>query len=154
MDEIPVASTDDVPALVRVINAAYEVEKFFVSGDRTDQETVRRLMLKGEFLVARDEAGQVAGCVFVEHRGGRGYFGMLSVDPFRQRSGIGRRLVHAAEARARAAGCTAMDIRVVNLRVELPPFYRRLGYADNGTEPASDPRALQPFHFQIMSKAL
>ncbi len=154
MTEIAVASADDVPALVRVINAAYEVEKFFISGDRTDAKTVRRLMLNGEFLVTRDDAGQVTGCVFVERRGERGYFGMLSVDPSRQHGGIGRQLVHAAESRARVAGCTAMDIRVVNLRVELPPFYRRLGYVDNGTEPASDPRALQPFHFQIMSKAL
>ena len=51
------AVADDIPALVRVINAAYEVEKFFVSGDRTDEETVRRLMTKGAFVVTRDEAG-------------------------------------------------------------------------------------------------
>jgi hypothetical protein len=28
-----------------------------------------------------------------------------------------------------------MDLRVVNLRVELPPFYRRLGYAETGIAP-------------------
>lgn len=151
---MPSASRDDVPDLVRVINAAYEVEKFFVSGDRTDAEVIRHLMTKGIFLVERDGAGSVAGCVYVERRGSRGYFGMLAVDPSRQGTGLGRRLIEAAEQHVRDGGATAMDIRVVNLRTELPPFYRRLGYVESGTEEASDPRALQPFHFIVMSKPL
>ena len=68
---------------------------------------------------------------------------------------MGRRLIEAAEDYARASGCTAMDIRVVNLRTELPPFYKKLGYTETGdVEPASDPRALQPFCFVRMSKPL
>ena len=145
------AAADDVPGLVRVINAAYEVEKFFVSGDRTDTETVRRLMTTGAFVVTRDERG-LTGCVYVELRGTRGYFGMLSVEPSRQGTGLGRRLVDEAEQYARDHGCDVMDIRVVNLRTELPPFYRKLGYVERGTEPVDDPRALQPFHFILMSK--
>jgi GNAT superfamily N-acetyltransferase len=144
----------DVPDLVTVINAAYLVEQFFVAGDRTDAETVRHLMRKGVFLVERDNSGEMAGCVYVERRGSRGYFGMLAVDPSRQGTGLGRKLIEAAEQYARDGGAAAMDIRVVNLRTELPPFYRRLGYAETGTETASDPRALQPFHFIVMSKAL
>jgi GNAT superfamily N-acetyltransferase len=108
----------------------------------------------GAFLVARDAVGDIAGCVFVDVRDSRGYFGLLSVDPSRQHLGIGRSLVDAAEARARAAGCVAMDIRVVNLRAELPAFYQRLGYAEIGVETANEPRALRPFHFVRMSKAL
>ena len=54
------AAADDIPGLVRMINAAYEVEKYFVSGDRTDAESVRRLMTKGAFGrfggLAREEA--------------------------------------------------------------------------------------------------
>jgi GNAT superfamily N-acetyltransferase len=137
-----------------VINAAYEVEKFFVSGDRTDVDTVRRLMTTGRFLVERDAAGALAGVVYVERRGDRGYFGMLAVDPAHQGQGFGRRLIAAAEADAHAGGCHAMDIRVVNLRTELPPFYRRLGYVETATEAVDDPRALQPFHFVVMSKTL
>ena len=148
------ATAADVPELVRVINAAYEVEKFFVSGDRTDIETINRLMTKGAFLVARDTAGTVTGCMYVELRGERCYFGMLSVDPARQGTGLGRWLVDASEQYAREHGCRFMDIRVVNLRTELPPFYRRLGYEESGTEPVDDPRALQPFHFILMSKSL
>jgi len=147
------AAADDIPGLVRVINAAYEVEKFFVSGDRTDAETVRRLMTKGGFLVTRDGGG-LTGCVYVELRRPRAYFGMLSVAPSRQGTGLGRRLVDDAERYARDHGCDAMDIRVVNLRTELPAFYRKLGYVERGTEPVNDPRALQPFHFILMSKAL
>jgi GNAT superfamily N-acetyltransferase len=147
------AAADDIPVLVRIINAAYEVEKFFVSGDRTDVETVRRLMIKGAFIVTRDDEG-LTGCVYVEVRGSRAYFGMLAVDPTRQSRGVGRRLVDLAEQYAREQGCSAMDIRVVNLRTELQPFYRNLGYVERGTEAVDDPRTLRPFHFILMSKAL
>ena len=48
-----------------------------------------------------------------------------------------------------------MDIRVVDLRTELLPFYKKLGYVETGqVEPVNDPRALQPFCFVTMSKAL
>jgi hypothetical protein len=47
-----------------------------------------------------------------------------------------------------------VDIRVVNLRTELPPFYRRLGYVEQRTEPFTDPRAHRPCHFICMSKTL
>ena len=154
MHDIAVASEDDVPALAQLINAAYEVEKFFVSGDRTSADQIRQMNRSGQFLVAHDDTGNIAGCVYVRVTGGRGYFGLLSVDPSRQRGGIGGGLIHAAESLARAAGCTAMDIRVVNLRVELPPFYRQLGYTETGIEAANEPRALQAFHFLRMAKAL
>ena len=85
------------------------------------------------------------GCVYLKCTGDRGYFGMLSIDPARQRQGLGRRLIDAAEARARERGCRFMDIHIVNLREELPAYYRRLGYVENGTLPFSDPdRASRP----------
>jgi hypothetical protein len=58
------------------------------------------------------------------------------------------------EADFRTAGCRAVDIRVVNLRTELPPIYRRLGYLETGIQPFEDPRASQPCHFILMSKPL
>jgi N-acetylglutamate synthase-like GNAT family acetyltransferase len=150
---IRLAGPDDVPVIVRLVNVAYEVEKFFVSGDRTSIEVVRALMHKGKFLVGESPAGVVA-CVYVERRGARGYFGMLAVDPSVQGQGWGRRMVEEAEQDARTDGCTAMDIRVVNLRTELPPFYTKLGYESAGTEASEDPRATQPFYFIRMSKPL
>ena len=148
------AVTDsEVPAVISLINRAYEVEKFFIAGDRVSADVVKSLRSKGVFLAA-DERGALVACVYVEIRGERAYFGLLSVDPSRQGEGWGRRMVDAAEAHARAAGCGAMDIRVVNLRTELPPFYRKLGYSETGTEPLEDPRLTQPAHFVLMSKQL
>jgi GNAT superfamily N-acetyltransferase len=97
----------------------------------------------------------MAGCVYVELRGERAYIGLLSVDPARQKGGIGRTLMDAAERYAREQGCGFMDLRIVNLRLELPAFYRKLGYVEAGTEefPPDAPTKL-PCHFVRMQKAL
>jgi GNAT superfamily N-acetyltransferase len=77
------------------------------------------------------------------------------LDPAQHGKGLGRTLVEAAEARFRRAGCRAVDISVVDLRTELPPFYRRLGYVETGTAPFPDPdKATRPCHFILMSKPL
>lgn len=152
---IRVASTSDAPALASLINAAFQVEAFFKIGDRTSTEEVLELMRDGEFLVLEDAEG-LAGCVYLTiNKDGRAYFGMLSIDPSRQGRGFGRRLVDAAEARGRERGCRHMDIHIVNLREELPPFYRKFGYVEQGTLPfPSMERASRPCHFIVMTKLL
>ena len=148
------ARASDVEAIVRLINAAFQVERFFLERDRTNPEMIRSLMEKGKFLLAED-GPSLAGCVYVELRGERGYFGLLSVDPARQRLGLGRQLVAAAEDFFRGAGCRFSDLRIVNLRKELPALYRSLGYVETGTTPftAGVPLKL-PAHFIMMSKPL
>ena len=148
------ADTADIPAVTALINQAYQIEKFFVNGERTDQDEVRRLRDRGHFLVLDRAAGGLAACIYVTVAEQRGYFGMLSVAPDMQGHGLGRRLVAAAEAVCKARGCTAMDLQVVNLRTELPPWYRRLGYREHGTEPFSTDDVRLPCHFILMSKKL
>jgi N-acetylglutamate synthase-like GNAT family acetyltransferase len=144
----------DVPALTALINVAYEVEKFFKVGDRTDEAEITDLLDKSAFLV-REEEGKMVACVHVVINGTRGYFGLLAVHPSKHRQGLGARLVAAAEAFCRHAGCRAMDLSVVHLRTELPPFYRALGYAESGAAPFPHPeRATRPCHMIVMSKTL
>jgi len=149
-----IATAGDAETLTALINAAFVVEQFFIYGDRVNVQMVREFLTKGTFLIGDDASG-VVGCVYTELRGNRGYLGLLSVDPARQKGGFGRLLVEAAEAYCRERGCIAMDLRVVNLRQELPAFYRRLGYVDNGTEefPAGELTKL-PCHFLKMTKSL
>ena len=149
-----VASLADVEALARLINAAFRVERPFIEGDRINPDGVRTYMEKGKFLLAEDAAG-LAGCVYVELRGDRGYLGLLGVDPQSQGTGLGRKLMDAAEKFFRQAGCVAVDLRVVSARTPLPAFYRHLGYLETGTAPfAPDVPAKVPCHYILMSKTL
>jgi GNAT superfamily N-acetyltransferase len=149
-----VASLADVQALARVINGAFRVEQPFIEGDRINPDGVRAYMEKGKFLLAEDAAG-LAGCVYVELRGDRGYLGLLGVDPSRQGTGLGRKLMAAAQDFFRQAGCVAVDLRVVSARTSLPSFYRHLGYLETGTAPfAPDVPAKVPCHYILMSKPL
>ncbi len=151
---IRVGQADDVNALAVLVNAAFRVEQPFIEGDRVDAEGVRSYMAKGKFLVAEDSAG-LAGCVYVELRGDRGYLGLLGVDPQRQGTGLGRKLMDAAENFFREAGCVAVDLRVISARAPLPAFYRHLGYRETGTAPfAPDVPLKVPCHYILMSKAL
>jgi GNAT superfamily N-acetyltransferase len=148
------AQLADSENIARLVNAAFRPERFFIDTDRTNPEKVRALLQKGAFLLA-EEKDALAGCIYVELRGEHGYFGLLAVDPARQRSGLGSRLVVAAEEYCRAAGCQFMDLTIVNLRTELPGFYHRLGYVESGTLPfPSDQQANQPCHLVRMSKRL
>ncbi len=148
------ATEADAEALTGVINRAFQVERFFLDGDRLALPEVIERLDKGCFLV-EEANGQIDGCVYVELRGDRAYLGLLSVEPDRQGAGLGRRLIDAAEALARNAGCGFMDIRVVNLREELPPYYRKLGYVQTGTSPFPENVVTRlPCHFLEMSKPL
>jgi predicted N-acetyltransferase YhbS len=152
---IRIAEVPDAESITQLINAAFAVEKFFIDGERIDLAAVLSHFEKGEFLVAEDDAG-MAGVVYVEPRGSeRSYLGLLSIDPTRQRSGLGSRLMAAAEDHARRKGVRFMDLRIVNLREELPAFYRRLGYVETGTDEfhADSPSRL-PCHFVNMTKPL
>lgn len=148
------ATADDIPTIVAIVNRAFQVESFFLMHERTNVENVTEMFQKGEYLLAELD-GQTAGCVYFEKRGERAYFGMLSVEPDRKGSGLGKFLIDAVENHAREEGCVAMDITVVNLRTELPPFYRRFGYEISGELPPPERmRSRIPCHLIKMSKSL
>jgi N-acetylglutamate synthase-like GNAT family acetyltransferase len=149
------ANDEDVPALTRLINAAFVVEQVVFDGDRVDDLGVRVYMSSGTFLVAED-SGALAGCVYIEARGERSYLGLLSVQPALQGGGLGQRLVAAAESFARETGSRSMDLRVISARGEqLLPFYEQLGYAIVRTEPFPTNLVTKvPSHFILLSKPL
>jgi N-acetylglutamate synthase-like GNAT family acetyltransferase len=146
---------DEAGAITAVINAAFrQAESFFVERDRIDVEKVQALLRSGEFIVS-EENGKITGCVYVEMRGERSYLGLLAVDPKAQKSGLGSKLMSAAEDHCRKAGSRFMDIQIVNLRKELPEFYHRRGYVETGTAPfTAGIETKIPCHFVKMAKGL
>lgn len=154
--KIRLASAADLPAIIPVVNAAFTVETF-IDGPRVDENGINKMAQRGEFLIAQDASGSVIAAVYVEQRGERGYFGMLAVDPSYQGKNLGRVMANAAEDHCRNLGCKFMDITVLSLRPELPPYYRKLGYVETGTEefrPHSPLKAGLECHCIVMSKTL
>jgi predicted N-acetyltransferase YhbS len=159
---VRIATSVDASSITTIINDAFRVaENFFVERDRIDTAEVEKLLLAGMFLIIEVE-GLAAGCVYVEPKFSiepssppRAYLGLLSVDPSRQKTGIGSRLMDAAEEYCRTLGCQFMDIRVVNLREELPGYYHRRGYVQTGVaEFPVDIATKVPCHFIEMTKPL
>lgn len=153
--ELRVARSEDAERIVDVINSAFRpAEGYIIGRDRIDLESVQAFFFKGEFLLAEDD-GAVAGCVYLEIRGARAYLGLLSVDPTRQKAGVGSMLLREAEHRCAMAGCRFMDLKTINLREDNQAFYKRRGYIESGTEPfPSDVITKLPCYFVKMSKPL
>ena len=148
------AGPEDVDALAGLINAAFVVEQIAIEGDRVDANKVRAYMALGKFLLLEDGAS-VLGCVYTELRGNYGYVGLLSVDPSLQTRGFGRRLMAAAEEYFRAAGCSAVNLRIISARPELLRFYGKLGYTETGISPMPvDAPLKMACHFIHLSKPL
>lgn len=147
------AGEQDAASLARLVNRAYAVEEFFVDGARTTPEEVAELLRNGRFLVL-DGADGPAAAVYVRTEGDDGQLQMLSVSPELQGRGLGTRLVAVAEALCSAVGCRSMGLQIVNLRDELGPWYRRLGYRETSQLPYVDRPLKRPCHFIAMSKSL
>lgn len=152
------ATPADISELVRVINNAYRIEDFFVDGDRTNTDDVTsRMETPGACFMVIDspDMGSLAAGVWVDVHENRGHFAVLSVDPEFQGKGLARVLVDAVEAHCRKVGCEWLDIEVVNLRLELPPFYAKLGFRPNGTAVFTDISKLKrEAHLNLMTKPL
>jgi GNAT superfamily N-acetyltransferase len=153
--QLRIAGNADAEALMGLINSAFrKAESFIIDRDRVDLEVVQSLLAKGEFLVAEDQIA-LSGCVYLELRGERAYLGLLSVDPARQKTGVGSMLMCEAELHCARAGCRVMDLRTIDLRRDNRAFYKRRGYVETGTEPfPSDLDTKLPCHFVNMSKPL
>lgn len=149
------AQQKDAGQVTDLINAAFAlVERFFIDSDRINLEEVNASLRSGQFLLAEDE-GSVVACAYLEQQGDHTYLGLLSVEPSRQGSGLGSLLMNAAEAYGKKIGSRFMDVKVVNLRTELLPYYRKRGYIDTGTSPfPEDIKTKLPCWFIEMSKPL
>jgi ribosomal protein S18 acetylase RimI-like enzyme len=83
----------------------------------------------GEILVATQDGG-IAGGVMVGHDGHRGWIYYLAVAPSRRRSGLGGRLMRAAEAWLRERGIRKVELMIRNTNTAVTGFYAGLGYGE------------------------
>ena len=154
---IRTATDADVDEIVRVTNHAFLAEAFCVSGDRTDAVDICNRLASGVFFVIDDptDRSRLVASVFCSAENGRGYLGLIAVETAAQGLGLARLLVDAVVERCRGAGCSFLDITVVNVREDLFSFYAKLGFAAYDVLPFPVPeKALQPLLLVKMTKPL
>lgn len=136
------ATSDDAPALNKLVNTAYRGEEAkqgwtteadLLEGTRIDETILRELLQTPDTTVLKYEEDNILlGCVELRKVGSKLYLGMLSVKPNTQGKGIGKKLLVAAEESARKLQCTAITMNVIDGRQELIDWYIRHGYALTG----------------------
>jgi GNAT superfamily N-acetyltransferase len=142
--DVRAATVDDAEAVAELVHAAYRsdesrrgwtTEADLVGGRRADPAMIRHIvgLADDEVLVAVGPDGVPFACCHLERRDGGAYLGMFAVRPGRQGSGVGRRMLAAAEAWARDRwGATTLEITVLNHRPELMAWYERCGFTPTG----------------------
>ncbi|MGF6710129.1 GNAT superfamily N-acetyltransferase [Luteibacter sp. W1I16] len=137
------ATLADAPVIATLVESAYRgdasragwtTEADFLHGRRTDVTEIEELLSSenGRFVLF-ERGGEVAASCYIERQDTACYFGMFSVHPPLQGTGIGRRVIEEVERIARDEwGCDRVEMTVIDIRVELIAWYERRGYVRTG----------------------
>jgi N-acetylglutamate synthase-like GNAT family acetyltransferase len=128
------ANEGDAVALARLIGQL---------GYPTDDEAIHRRLARidaspADRLFVAEVEGQVVGMagihisLSVEHDGDAAKVSAIVVDDSFRQQGVGRALLEAVEAEARARGCVLVFLTTAERRAEAHEFYRRLGWEETG----------------------
>lgn len=141
--EIIKADLADISELNVLVNSAYRgegskkgwtTEAEILDGIRIDEDALSDMLADPKVTILKylDENGSITGTVCLEPKGNRLYLGMFAVSPLAQGSGIGKKLMLAAEEFALENGCDRILISVIGTRSELIAWYKRHGYVATG----------------------
>ena len=133
----------DIPQLVTLINNAYRgedskngwtTEADLLSGLRTDTGDLEKMINKQDAVILKfcNEDNVLLGCVYLQKKDNKMYLGMLTVSPWQQAKGIGKKLLFAAEKYAGDQKCSVVEMTVISVRYELINWYQKHGYHKTG----------------------
>jgi ribosomal protein S18 acetylase RimI-like enzyme len=88
-----------------------------------------KLAIQPDLFLVAVHRDKVVGSIMAGYDGHRGWLYMLAVLSAYRRRGIGSALVHEAERRLRALGCSKINLQVRTSNAAVVGFYERLGYA-------------------------
>ena len=89
-----------------------------------------RAGVSSDVLVGQDEGGRIVGSVMVGHDGHRGWLYYVASDPTSRGSGVGRRMVQAAETWLSDRGVAKVQLMVRPTNAQAAAFYKRLGFEE------------------------
>ncbi len=170
--KIRAATPDDIPVLHALIERAYRGESAkrgwtheadLLTDERTDVDELAVIIADQDqaILMAHSDAGALVGCVCISRKYyDSAYLGLLTVDPVRQATGLGKLLLATAEAHAaKMFAATTIEMTVIAKRKELIAYYERRGYALTGEirpfpHDTAGQATPEPLHFVVLQKPL
>jgi len=166
------ATAADVEAVVALVESSYRghasregwtTEADLLDGRRTNADDVLgHIQRRNSQVLLGERDGRMVACAHVAVEEGAGYFGMFSVLPGLQRTGLGKAMMSEAERIARDQyGMLMMRMTVIDVREELIAWYERRGYVRTGIKkpfPYGDERFGIPLRddlrFEVLEKTL
>lgn len=165
---ITTATKEDIPQLNILINSAYRgetskkgwtTEAFILEGKRTTEAELKEVLADPKNTILKfTDTNTIIGSVLLTTKQNQLYLGMLTVSPELQNSGIGKKLLAAAENQAQILELKSIVMTVISVREELIAWYKRNGYVDTGVRepfPANDIHisiAKEPLEFIFLEK--
>ena len=140
--EIRPAARADVPGVVACLRAAFEPYRasYTPAGFHDtvlDHDTATTRLVEMTVLVAEEDGGALVGTIvgtigYQAVGAGEGHLRGMAVLPDRMGQGIADRLLAAAEAGLRDAGCTRVTLDTTAPLARAIRFYERHGYRPTG----------------------
>jgi ribosomal protein S18 acetylase RimI-like enzyme len=140
---ISTVTASDIKDLVALVNSAYRgdsskkgwtTEAELLEGVRTDHHTLlEQINQPGHTILKAVNSNQeLIACVSLEEKDNKLYLGMLTVKPTIQATGIGKKMLEAAENCAISKNLYCIEMTVISVRSELIAYYERRGYYKTG----------------------
>ncbi len=164
------ATLENITEITNLVNSAYRgetskqgwtTEADLLEGNRiTESELTEIFQDPNNTILIYQENNTIIGTVLLTHKKNELYLGMLTISPELQNSGLGKKLLHAAEDFAHFLHLPKIVMTVITVRQELIAWYQRNGYRDTGKSepfPANfDDVVLhsEPLQFMILEKIL
>jgi ribosomal protein S18 acetylase RimI-like enzyme len=89
----------------------------------------RKLQVRPDLFLVGLLGGRIVATAMAGYEGHRGWLNYVAVDPDHQRTGLGRKMVSAAEQLLHDAGCPKVNMQVRSSNQAVLEFYRKLGYS-------------------------
>lgn len=141
-EAIHLADASQSGAIAALVNKAYRPdansggwthESDLVAGDRTSAELVAQQITPSSPVLVAVRNDEIIACVQVTCDASDCWIGMLATLPTEQNSGLGKRMLLAAEIYAvKNFAPTRLMMSVLSSRSELLSFYQRRGYKLTG----------------------
>jgi len=102
--------------------------RLLVPHNDPERDIQRKLRVNPEWFLVGEMNGEVVATCMAGYEGHRGWINYLAVRPDLQSQGLGRRIMAAAEALLKQAGCPKINLQIRETNAEVIRFYEGIGY--------------------------